>query len=86
MLFNYYREIWCTFDWLSSQNATEEGIFTVSQQAIIDFAQEVKYVTKRIPVPKILVKYVSSLRKDGTMRRPQFVEFLLRLAEEKWAR
>lgn len=35
---------------------------------------------------KLLVKYVSTLRKDGTMKRPQFVEFLIRVAEEKWAR
>lgn len=86
LLLKYYKEIWCAFDWLSSLNATDDGIFSIPQPAIIEFVQEVRYVTKRIPIPKIILKYVSSLRKDGTMRRSQFVEFLVRLAEEKWAR
>lgn len=86
VLYRYYREIWCAFDWLSSLNATEDGVYTVPQANITDFAQEMRYVTKRIPLPKIIVKYMSSLRKDGTMRRSQFVEFLVRLAEEKWVK
>lgn len=86
VLLQYYREIWTAYDCLSSTAVSDDGNVTITQQSIIDFATEIKYVTKRIPLSKIVLKYVGSLKKDSNMKRPQFVEFLVRIADEKWSR
>lgn len=73
VLLQYYRYIWTAYDWLSSTSVLDDGSVTITQLSIIEFATELRYVTKRIPLSKIILKYVGSLKKDTTMKRPQFV-------------
>jgi hypothetical protein len=72
-------------------------MYSVSEFNIQQFIAEQKYESKRVTLAKIMLKLYTCLmggdddknkkaaeKSNKFVNRPQFLEFLIRLAQEKW--
>jgi hypothetical protein len=72
-------------------------MYSVSDFNVQQFVAEQKYESKRVTLAKIMLKLITCLtaddkkkektdkeKPDKLVNRPQFLEFLVRLAQEKW--
>lgn len=74
---------------LANNNPNAQGVYSISENRFEKFVEEQSYESKRVTKAKIRLKLVSCLaqRSDAEVQgfyRPQFFEFLLRVAMEKW--
>ena len=73
------------------------GMYSISEFNLQQFIAEQKYESKRVTLAKIMLKLYACLmggeeklkdkaaeKPDKLVNRPQFMEFLVRLAQEKW--
>lgn len=82
---------------LCNNNVSLTGMYSISEFNIQQFIAEQKYESKRVTLAKIMLKLYACLmggeekpkdkaaeKPDRLVNRPQFMEFLVRLAQEKW--
>ena len=61
MMIQYYKYFKDTFYYLSRGNPAANGIFSISEGEFAAFLEEQKYVTKRVTLPKVMIKLYASL-------------------------
>lgn len=61
MMMAYYRDFKDGFYYLASSNPALNGIYSVSEVVFLQFLEEQKYITKRVTLPKIMLKMYSCL-------------------------
>lgn len=89
----HYLTFKTAYYYLCNNNVSLAGMYSISEFNIQQFIAEQKYESKRVTLAKIMLKLVACLvsedkkkqdKPDKFVNRPQFSEFLVRLAQEKW--
>lgn len=78
----------------AAREISNENNYGVGSLSAMNFGREFGYVSKKLPEALYEIKFITSLTKEGEkltdpnklMTRSSFVEFLVRLAEEKYVR
>jgi hypothetical protein len=61
MMLNYYRDFKDSFYNLANCNPALNGIYSISETIFQQFLEEQKYITKRVTLPKIMLKMYACL-------------------------
>ncbi len=96
IMVRYYRPFKDAFYYLARNTPSFGNIYSISELDFQKFLEEQRYPSKRVTEAKIMLKLYACLapeegeekvKKDSSVKllcRPQFLEFLVRLAIEKW--
>ena len=83
MMLNYYKYFKDTFYYLSRGNPTLNGIFSIPETQFTGFLEEQKYITKRVTLPKIMLKFYASLAAGDQEVTTKTMEGMASMAAKK---